>query len=87
MAVQMDYKNRALCYASRHPPKGIPKTKYTDIQKKVRNKIGRRVTIGAIAQAAKTFKKAKGAGGKKKAGSLLHTSEQAPARVRSIGTG
>lgn len=61
--VQMDYQNRALCFAFRNPPKGVKKAKLKDIRKKVRNKAGGKVTLAGISQAAKDFLKKKGAVG------------------------
>ena len=66
MAPHMNEKNRALCFAYRNPPRGEKKTKYIDIQKKVRNVRGGKVTLGAIAEAAASYGKEKGALGRPK---------------------
>ena len=66
MAPQMDERNGALCFAYRNPARGQKKTTYKDIQKKVRNVQGGRVTIGAIAGAAASYGQEKGAVGRPK---------------------
>ena len=66
MPAHMDQKNRALCYAYRHPAKGEAKTTFSDIRKKVRNMDGGRVSIGAIAEAAMSYGTEKGKVGRPK---------------------
>ena len=56
---RMDISNRALCFALRHPPKGQKKMKFDDIQKLVRKTDGKKPSLGAIAEAAKTFNQEK----------------------------
>lgn len=62
----MDVANRALCYALRHPPKGQPKTPLKDIIKMVKKKNGRKPSLGAVSEAAKTFHMPKGERGRPK---------------------
>ena len=62
---QMDEANRAKCWALRNPPKGIVKTKFKDLKKLVHKTDGKRPSIGAMAEAAKNFGKAKGVGGRR----------------------
>ena len=55
---RMDLKNRALCYALRHPATGKP-TKYTDIVKLVQKTDGSKPTVGAIQECVATYNKVK----------------------------
>ena len=64
---KMDDANRAMCYALRYPPgRGAKPMKYCDIRKLVRKTNGRLPKIQAIAEAAKTYKDAKGQRGRPK---------------------
>ena len=67
MSNQMDLRNRALCFALRHPPAGTPKTKLEDIVrlKLVQKKNGDTPTIGAISEAANTYQEEKAKPGRK----------------------
>ena len=61
---QMDLSNRALCFALRNPPKGMPKTPYKDIRKLVRKTDGSKPKTSAMCDAAKNFMKEKGQQGR-----------------------
>ena len=45
-SAKMDLANRALCFAYRNPPKGMPKMKYEDLQKLVRKTDGSIPSVG-----------------------------------------
>ena len=64
IVAQMDLANKAICYAMRNPPKGHSKMPYTDIQKLVCKKDGKKPTTAAMCQAASNFKKVKGMRGR-----------------------
>ena len=53
--VQMDIRNRALCYALRFPGKGVKKTALKDIRKLAKKTDGSRPSLEAISKAAKNF--------------------------------
>jgi hypothetical protein len=57
---RMDLANRALCFAYRNPPPGVEKTPFKDIVKLVKKKDGSRPKIGAVAEAASSFKNVAG---------------------------
>ena len=64
---QMDDANRAICYTLRHPRNiGDKPMKYGDIRKIVRKTDGRKPTIQSIADAASSWKDAKGQRGRPK---------------------
>ena len=53
---QMDKANKAICFASRNPPKGEKRTPLKDIRKVVRKTNGKKPSPQAISKAAATFK-------------------------------
>ena len=55
----MDLRSRALCFALRHPPEGQKKMKLEDIQKLVKKTDGKKPSLTAISDAAKTYNKEK----------------------------
>ena len=61
---QMDFANKAMCFAMRNPPPGHSKMPYKDIQKMVRKTDGTKPKIPAICQAAHNFKKQKNVRGR-----------------------
>ena len=61
---RMDEANRALCFAYRNPPPGVAKTPFKDLIKLVKKTDGSRPTIGAVSDAAATFKNEVGAIGR-----------------------
>jgi hypothetical protein len=61
---RMDERNRALCWALRHAPKGKP-TKFSDIAKLVRKMDGKRPKPNSVQQIVKTFLKPREAVGRK----------------------
>ena len=61
----MNLDNRALCFAYRNPPPGRKKLKFKEIRKLVKKLDGQRPSIGAIAQAVKSFQKEKNKRGRK----------------------
>ena len=57
----MDLINRALCHSLRNPPVGVKKVPYKTIidEGMVKKTVGTVPSLGAIAEAAKTFKQPK----------------------------
>ena len=53
--VQMSDAARAICYANRFSPTGVPKARYSDIRKLVKKVDGCAPTDAAMCQAAKTY--------------------------------
>ena len=64
MGKQVDQRNRALCFALRHPPKGVKKTPYCEIAKKVVKQDGKHPSINAVWEIVKNYNAKKSPGGR-----------------------